>query len=548
MKDILNLLHIIGRYFWLVILTTIITCVVVFFGTKFITPKYLAEAQVRVLTATEGNVTYPLFNTEYATFLMNTYAAIGTNPEFLDEIANTLPIDPDAFPDITVEALPFSEILRISVEHSDAGLTAATANALVDILVEKGNDLINGDRPLPTDVMRSDLDDLEAELVAAQGRYATMVTERANSVDIENARQDLISKQEFYYKVRADYFLAHSNEQMRFEVVSVINRAFVPTEPISPDLTLNVAMGGLIGVVGGIILASVLAMFDNRLYNISEIVAISDLPVLASVPRLPRSGRPVAINTSSGEAFRRLRLKLLTQVQSQTLIVASAEPHEGRSLVVENLAISFVQLNKRVVIIDSDLRKIGNKKNSFANFHSGPTLNELLTGEVPLKEMLADLDEFMAYVIPAGQSSPYASELLFLPRMSELISLLEAKFDYVLIDTPDYLTTADAAILGRHLTEDGVIVLTRNGKTNKHTLTWMLNEFENQNIGVVGIVANFDKPVYRGRVVQPQPGQVLFPTTNDKWLLAAFNSDEDTTVADSRRLKSDDLDIKKQKI
>lgn len=535
MADILNLVSVLRRYLWLVILTTVIACVVAFYGTSLITPSYTAKALVRVLSINEGQISSPLFDTVYANQQLNTYAIVGRNQATLDDLASSLGLN--QAPEIIIDVLSDTEILRITVKYEDPVVAALAANTLAELLVANSKELVSGQGPNYSELLGLELEQIEADLDAARANYADLVAsdnaanfvaggisgpEATESVAVSVAQQEVEFMERIYFQVLSQFQQVRSIELIRANTVSIVNEATVPRTPTSPDVRLNVLLGGFVGFLGSLALASIIDLMDTRLRSTKDIAAITDLPILATIPRLPRSGRPVAVNLfPHGEEFRRLRANLLSSLESKTLIVTSPEPREGRSLIAVNLALSLAQINKRVIILDCDLRTPPHKK-SYANFCKGPTINQLLTGEVSIADNLENFATQQNCIIPADELAHNVSELLVSPRMTTLIRTLESIYDYVLIDTPAFLSAADATILSKKLKNDGLIVVVRKGKTSRDSLAWMLHELQAQNIGVVGMVVNFDKQVTRNRFTKYYSKTTFVTDSDDAKLLAAY--------------------------
>jgi capsular exopolysaccharide synthesis family protein len=175
----------------------------------------------------------------------------------------------------------------------------------------------------------------------------------------------------------------------------------------------------------------------------------------------------------------------------RTLVVTSANPREGKTSTVSNLAIGLADLNKRVLLIDGDVRS--------------PRLHEVfgLSNEFGLADLLehAQHDPKLApipsgvdrlFVLPVGKASEHTKNLLHSPKLVELLKQFEADYDIVLIDTAPALHMRDARLLGS--LADGVVLIVRAGQTSRDAATAVINKFRQDGTPVLGVILNDWKP------------------------------------------------------
>ncbi len=198
------------------------------------------------------------------------------------------------------------------------------------------------------------------------------------------------------------------------------------------------------------------------------------------------------------EVFRTLRTNIQfmnTNNQLRTLLVTSTLPGEGKSWVTANLAVTFAQAGKKVVLVDADMRK-GRQYTIFevaprpglSNFLSG---FDSSTGE-PISDDLANYIQETPicnlYIIPAGNIPPNPSELLISTKMINLLDRLKEICDLVIIDgTPCELVT-DAIILSRIV--DSTVVVTAHKQTKKDDLQKIVTNIQNVGGKIAGVVLN----------------------------------------------------------
>lgn len=198
------------------------------------------------------------------------------------------------------------------------------------------------------------------------------------------------------------------------------------------------------------------------------------------------------------ETFRTLRTNIQfmnTNNKLKTLLITSTLPGEGKGWVASNLAITFAQAGKKVVLIDADMRK--GRQYAIFEVSPRPGLSNYLSGidsdseENSIDEIIDYIQETEVknlYVISAGNIPPNPSELLITPKMVNLLDKLKQVSDIVIIDgTPCELVT-DSVILSRLV--DSTVIVTAHKQTKKDTLQKIVTNIQNVGGKIAGIVLN----------------------------------------------------------
>ena len=199
------------------------------------------------------------------------------------------------------------------------------------------------------------------------------------------------------------------------------------------------------------------------------------------------------------ELFRTLRTNVQfinSNKKLRTLLVTSTIPNEGKSWISSNLAITFAQANKRVLLIDADMRKCSLYK--IFRVEACPGLSNYLAGMNEnndgnnLGKYVRETEVPNLYLLPAGNIPPNPSELLASSRMTALLNELKREFDLIIIDgTPSKLVT-DAVVLSRIV--DSTIIVTGHNMVKKDDLSKVIRDIQNVGGRIAGIVYN-KKPV-----------------------------------------------------
>ena len=190
----------------------------------------------------------------------------------------------------------------------------------------------------------------------------------------------------------------------------------------------------------------------------------------------------------AAESYRTLRTNIQYSSfdkEYKIIMVTSSEPGEGKSTIAGNLALSFAQDGKRVLLIDSDLRKPSlHKKFKISNLVG---LSDVLIGKEDLKTALHRYNENLV-VLTSGKIPPNPSEMLSSKTMSMLLEELKGVFDCVILDTPPVQAVTDSQILSTKA--DGTILVIRAEKTKKDSVQNALGLLKKVNANIIGTVLN----------------------------------------------------------
>ena len=188
------------------------------------------------------------------------------------------------------------------------------------------------------------------------------------------------------------------------------------------------------------------------------------------------------------EAFRTIKTNIKyssADKHKKVLLVTSTEAGEGKSTISSNLALSLSQDNKKVIIIDGDLRKPSVHKQFRISGSVG--LTELLIGEEALEKIKHKINPYLD-AIASGHIPPNPAELLASEEMEKVIEKLREDYDYVIIDTNPIGLVADAQILSSKV--DGVILVARYEKTKKENLLSCKKMIDQVGGNTIGVVLN----------------------------------------------------------
>lgn len=189
------------------------------------------------------------------------------------------------------------------------------------------------------------------------------------------------------------------------------------------------------------------------------------------------------------EAFRSLRTNIdfsSVDEKVQIIMVTSSGPEEGKSTVTGNLAVAYAQSDKKVVLIDADLRKpTGHRTFSLTNRKG---LSSLLSQQADLDEVIQETAVPNLSVITSGPIPPNPAEMLASNRMNAMLQELRSTFDIVMIDTPPLLAVTDAQIIATK--SDGVIMVVSYGKVKRDIAVKAKAQLDRVGSRMLGVVLN----------------------------------------------------------
>jgi capsular exopolysaccharide synthesis family protein len=276
--------------------------------------------------------------------------------------------------------------------------------------------------------------------------------------------------------------------------ISVTRHAGLQDTPILPRTKLNTVFGLIAGLALGLGIALLRHAVDRTVRDKEEIARIIDAPVVGSVSEdADATDRALIAGQNGklrGEEFRHLRTNirfLSVDRKISSFVVSSALPGEGKTSTASNLAITMAQAGQAVVVVDADLRR-PSVADTFG-ISGAVGLSDVLLGETTVRDAVQRWrPDLPLYVLPSGATPPNPSELLGSHQLEKLIQSLRESGMIVIFDSPPLLPVTDAAVLAR--ATDGVIMVTRIGKTRSDQLTAAIDTLRTASAPILGAVAN----------------------------------------------------------
>jgi capsular exopolysaccharide synthesis family protein len=279
----------------------------------------------------------------------------------------------------------------------------------------------------------------------------------------------------------------------------ILEPPYLPTSPISPNISRNLVIGGIAGILLGIALAVLLERLDERIREVDEVKELIDIPLLGTVPRtdtvsLRPAATTAALPSRSHYAFREalsslaLNLRYLGSDQSvKAIAFTSAVPSEGKSTLVFNLAVVLSEFGYKVLVVDADMRKPVIHK--LANTHNKYGLSTAIATTRLWKQLVqaGDTKGFL-HILTSGPLPPNPIVLLESSKMTKLLEIWKQSYDYVLIDTPPVVGITDAQSLASRV--DTVVLVAAIERSTRSAIARALEILANCRGNVAGILIN----------------------------------------------------------
>lgn len=308
------------------------------------------------------------------------------------------------------------------------------------------------------------------------------------SIELARLQRHREFLEKLYSLVEGKYQEAVINEQSQPGNVLVIDKGRIPPKPAKPNRILIILIGFVLGT--GLAFGYVLVRdyFDDTVKT-PEDIQRKNINVLAWIPRIEGinsrgkaefivANKPKSIPSEAFKALRtRVQFSNVDLESFKTVLITSATPSEGKTVVALNLAGSFAQADKNVLIIDCDLRKP--RMHGIFGVNKNPGLVNYLFNQVSLDEIIwrSDLVENFSY-ITSGTIPPNPAEVLQSKAMQNFLDNMRKRFDMIIIDSPPIISVTDSEILSRMVDGSILVVSAENTEVDmmKHAVELMKNE------------------------------------------------------------------------
>lgn len=341
---------------------------------------------------------------------------------------------------------------------------------------------------------------LKTRLEAAKAKQEALLSSN------KEADKELMNKQQAYneldaykdevayiedvlFKLKTSYSDTNASLEIEKFPATIYAKAEPEGKPAKPNVAINLALGGVLGLMFGLGLAFFLEYMDTTVKSLDDVERFLGVPVLAVVPKDVGVLHRTSGFVPDAEAYRILRTNIefnRKNPDANCITVTSGGAGEGKSTTLCNLAYVCAQGGYSVLLIDADLRRP--RMHTLFDVSNAVGLTNYLTTNVRLEEVVVRTPVENLYFLPSGMLPADSAGILNSQRMGELLADVKSRFDLVLIDSPPILGVSDASVLANEA--DLTMLVVQHRKLPRHMLMRVKQTVENVGGKVIGVVLN----------------------------------------------------------
>tara|TARA_X000000368_G_scaffold417948_1_gene415879 strand:+ start:1448 stop:3712 length:2265 start_codon:yes stop_codon:yes gene_type:complete len=360
---------------------------------------------------------------------------------------------------------------------------------------------------------------IKSNLVSKSNAYKKLVQDYENKLTLlpekllnfTRLQRDRAIKTETFSFMSQKLEEAKIGEASKISKIRIVDRAIPQNNPVKPNKKKDLIIGFIFSLFIGIGVAMIYELLDNTINSLEQIER-RGLEVLAMIPSIgqkndkDKTKKYISKNKNVNkiqrrlimhedpkspvsEAYRGLRTSLLYSYKNSecnVILVSSPGPGEGKTTTIANLAITYANLGKKTILVDSDLRKPVVHK--IFDLDKSPGLTSYLSNNSSFDKIVRKTDVENLDVISSGVNPPNPSELLESNKMNELFKKLRSCYDIVLFDSPPLVAVTDAYVLLKHINQ--FILVIRAGVTERGALKRVLATTSQADFKIDGVVMN----------------------------------------------------------
>lgn len=307
--------------------------------------------------------------------------------------------------------------------------------------------------------------------------------------DYMDAKREFETDSQLLQKMKLKQIGESISRKIPGQSVEMHEEPTINNNPVSPNVSLNLMLGAVIGLVFGVGIALFLEYLDTSVKSLEDVERYLQVPVLAVVPKEVGILHKQSEMSPDAEAYRILRTNIefnRKNPEDNSITVVSGGAGEGKSTTLANLAYICAQGGYTTLMIDADLRRP--RLHTFFDISNSVGLTNYLTSEMMLEDMILQTPVDNLYFMPSGILPADAAGILNSRRMTELIMDVKQRFDLVLVDSPPILGVSDAAVLASEV--DLTMIIVQHRKLPRNMLMRVKQAVENVGGQVIGVVLN----------------------------------------------------------
>lgn len=319
---------------------------------------------------------------------------------------------------------------------------------------------------------------------------------QAARVGYDRKKLEFDAVKENYARLQARRGELELQARTQLNNVRIVEEARAMPTPVSPSWTFDLLLGTLGGLAVGAAAGFLREWLDDTISSPLEVTTFLRAPFLGLIPKIDgetdevKLGRYTHENPRSNvaEALRTIRtlLEMSPQGSPKRILVTSTVQSEGKTSTTIHLGVTFAKLDRKVLLVDCDLRRPRLHKVFEKTRDVG--LSSALHREGSLDDMVLETGVPNLWVLPSGRGGDRPSELLASADLPRVLAELEERFDMLILDSPPSGVLSDARILSKHV--DGVIVVVREHAVSRGLIRETILGLEQVGAHVFGVAVN----------------------------------------------------------
>lgn len=317
------------------------------------------------------------------------------------------------------------------------------------------------------------------------------LAEQDRSVRYNILKREVDTNRQMYEGLLQRYRELSAEAGVTANNITILDKASVPTEPVSPRPVLNMGLAGVAGLSIALLLVFVRERFDDRIRSPEDVEGKLGAAPLGVIPVLEGNDTPAAAlaepRSPLSEAYQTLRTSIelsSSEGMPRSLLFTSSQPGEGKSTSSFAVATDFARVGRRVLLIDADLRKPSMHRVLDLSNEAG--LSNVLAGRAKIEEVVQDSGHANLDFLATGPLPPNPAELLSSVRLVELLEKLESIYDLVVFDAPPVMGLADAPLLASRA--GGIVFVVEANRSHYGSAKTALKRLLTAHARVLGVV------------------------------------------------------------
>lgn len=318
------------------------------------------------------------------------------------------------------------------------------------------------------------------------GLEAATLDEQQRNVQLSILQRATDTNRSLYDSLLQRYRELSAEAGVQANNIQLVDRAVVPSKPVSPRLIVTLLLALVGGIVSGVAAAFAIEHLNDTVRSGEELDQKLGLPLLGAIPEVKGVAEELEDPKSAvSEAYNSIRAALLMSSRHglpRSLAFTSIQPSEGKTTTAFSISKGIARVGKRVVVVDCDLRRPAlHKAFEIAN-RAG--VSEFLSGQMPIEPLVQSTEFENVSIVTCGLIPHNPTELLSGPLFGQMLNELGARFDIVIVDTPPILGLADAVLITSQV--EAVVLVMQSGRNYRGALRTSVARLHRAGVNLIG--------------------------------------------------------------